>query len=243
MKKYDAQSIRNLCLASHGGVGKTSLMEALAFTSKGISRFGKVANGSSSFDTRADEKDRKMTISMHLGFCEWKEAKLNFLDTPGFLDLSADIKAALRVVEGAVVLVDAASGIQVGTEISLRYLNDAKLPRIFFVNGMDKENANYLQTLEQIKELFRNAVAPIQMPIGAGPGFKGLVDLVSLQAFEYKREGDGIGKKIEIPGELADQVKQLRVQLMETVAETDEALMNSYFEKGGFFLHGDDDYG
>ncbi len=232
MKKYDAQSIRNLCLASHGGVGKTSLMEALAFTSKGISRFGKVANGSSSFDTRADEKDRKMTISMHLGFCEWKEAKLNFLDTPGFLDLSADIKAALRVVEGAVVLVDAASGIQVGTEISLRYLNDAKLPRIFFVNGMDKENANYLQTLEQIKELFRNAVAPIQMPIGAGPGFKGLVDLVSLQAFEYKREGDGIGKKIEIPGELADQVKQLRVQLMETVAETDEALMNSYFEKG-----------
>lgn len=232
MKKYDAQSIRNVCLASHGGVGKTSLMEALCFTAKGTTRLGKVANGTSLFDSREDEKERHMTISMGVGFCEWKETKLNFLDPPGFLDLAADVKAAIRVVECAIVLVDAVSGIQVGTESALRLVNEGKLPHFFLINGLDKENAHFTQTLEAIKEIAGGGLAPLQLPIGAGAGFKGIVDLISQEAFEYKREIDGIGKKCAVPAELADQIRSLRVALMEAVAETDEVLLNAYFDKG-----------
>ncbi len=232
MKKYETQAIRNVCLLSHGGVGKTSLMEAVSFTSKGTSRLGKVANGSSIFDSRADEKERKMTISMAVGFCEWNNAKVNFLDTPGFLDLASDVRAALRVVESAIVLVDAASGIQVGTEISLRHLNEYKMPRLFLINGMDRENANFEKTFEAIQELYKNSLAPIQYPIGASGNFRGIVNLVTQEAFEYAREGNGLGKKIDVPAELAEPISQMRIKLMEAVAETDEALMNTYFDKG-----------
>jgi elongation factor G len=232
MKKYDAQSIRNVCLVSHGGVGKTSLMEALAYTTKGTPRLGKVANGSSIFDFREDEKERRMTISMAVGFCEWKNTKINCLDTPGFLDLLSDVMAATRVVESALVLVDASSGIQVGTECVLRCVNDAKLPRMFFVNGMDKDNASFTNTLAALKEEYGNSLAPIQVPVGAGSGFNGIVNLITKEAFQYPREGQGIGQKCEVPASLAETVDQLRLALMESVAETDEALMNNYFEKG-----------
>lgn len=193
---------------------------------------GKVANGSSTFDSRPDEKERKITITMHAGFCEWKENKINLLDTPGFLDLAGDIIASLQVVESAIVLVDASSGMQVGTEISLRHLGSCQMPHLFLINGMDKETANFIQVLDQLKEHFKSGIAPIQLPIGSGAQFRGIVDLVSKQAYEYKREGDGMGKKIEIPAELAEQVQSLRVALMESVAETDETLMNNYFDKG-----------
>ena len=232
MKKYDAQSIRNICLASHGGVGKTSLMEAFCYTTKGTNRLGKVANGTSIFDSRHDEKERKMTISMGVGFCEWKDTKLNLLDTPGFLDFMVDVRSAIRVSESAVILVDAVAGVQVGTECVLRYVNEGALPRFFVVNGMDKENTNFEQVVTGLKELCGNAVVPIQLPIGAGAQFKGVVDLISKEAYEYKREGDGLGKKIDVPAALADQVQAFRVTLMESAAETDEALMNAYFDKG-----------
>lgn len=232
MKKYDAQSIRNVCLVSHGGVGKTSLMEAACYTSKGTTRLGKTANGSSIFDHRADEKERKMTISMALGFCEWKDTKINLLDTPGFLDLVGDVKAALRVVESAVVLVDASSGIQVGTEIVWRHLNESKMPRFLFINALDKENANFDQTLASLHETFKGSIAPITIPLGKGPQFKGVIDLIHKEAYEYAREGNGIGNKVPIPADMAGAVDTARLALMESVAETDEELMNSYFEKG-----------
>ena len=138
MKKFETSQLRNVCLLSHGGVGKTSLMEAASFTSKGTSKLGKVGNGSSIFDWRPDELERKMTISMKLGCCEWKDVKINFLDTPGFLDLQGDAKAALRVVESAALLVSAQDGVQVGTEIMGRFIEELSLPHMFFINGMDK---------------------------------------------------------------------------------------------------------
>jgi elongation factor G len=236
MKKYEANSIRNTCLLSHGGVGKTSLLEAICFTSKGTSKLNKVANGTSIFDTRADEKDRKMTISMKLGFCEWNNAKINFLDTPGFLDLQGDAKAALRVVESAVILVSALDGVQVGTELMSRFAEEAKMPKLFFVNGMDKDNVDFEKTLANLKETYGTAVVPLAIPMGSGASFKGVIDLVNKEAFEYAREGSGMGKKVDIPAELADEVDSLRSALMESVAETDEALMNKYFEKGELSL-------
>lgn len=236
MKKYEAGSIRNVCLLSHGGVGKTSLLEAACFTSKGTAKLNKVNNGTSIFDSRQDEKDRKMTIAMKLGFCEWNNTKINFLDTPGFLDLQGDARAALRVVESAVILVSALDGVQVGTELVSRFVEEAKMPKLFFVNGMDKDNVDFEKTLVALKETYGTSVAPLVIPMGTGASFKGVVDLVNKEAFEYAREGNGIGKKVEIPSELSARVDALRSSLMDAVAETDEALMNKYFEKGELTL-------
>jgi elongation factor G len=232
MKKYQAASIRNICLLSHGGVGKTSLLEAACFTAKATTKLGKVANGTSTFDTRPDEKERKITISTHLGFCEWNDVKINFLDTPGFLDFLGDAKAALRVVESAVVLIDAQDGIQVGTELVSRLVDEVNMPHVFFVNSLDKENANFEKTLTALKETYGTSVAPFTIPIGKGPTFKGVVDLISREAYEYTREGTGIGSKTAIPADMSAMVDEMRQSLMESVAESDEALMNSYFENG-----------
>ena len=232
MKKYEAGQLRNVCLLSHGGVGKTSLMEALAYTSKGTGKLNKVNNGTSIFDSRPDEIERKMTISTKLGYCEWNDTKINLLDTPGFLDLQGEAKAALRVVESTIILVSAIDGVQVGTEILSRFADEQNVPKLFFVNGMDKENAAFTATLDSLKSTYGNSVAAIQLPIGAGSAFKGVVDLITKEAYEYAKEGNGIGKAISIPPDLADTVDSLRAALMESVAETDEDLMNAYFEHG-----------
>ncbi|MBN1130805.1 MAG: elongation factor G [Chitinispirillaceae bacterium] len=232
MKKYPAASIRNICLLSHGGVGKTSLLEALCFTAKATQKLGKISGGTSIFDTRPDERSRKMTISMHLGFCEWNSTKINVIDTPGFLDFLGDSKIALRVVESAVVLVDAQDGIQVGTELVSRYIGEAKVPRMFFVNSMDKENADFSKVIGALTETYGTSVAPLTIPIGKGPSFKGVIDLITREAFEYPREGSGAGSTIAIPSDMTKTVDELRRALMESIAESDEALMNSYFENG-----------
>jgi len=232
MLKYQAGSIRNICLLSHGGVGKTSLLEALSFTARSTSRLGKVAAGSSSFDSRADEKTHKMTISTHLGFCEWNDKKINIVDTPGFLDFLGEARAALKVVESAVVLVDAVGGIQVGTELVSKFVDDAKLPRLFYVNGLDKENADFENVLKLLKDSFGAGIAPLIIPIGSGSSFKGIIDLVKKEAWEYTKDGSGIGTKVAIPAASEKTVSVLRQALMESVAETDENLMNIYFENG-----------
>ncbi|NLD93426.1 MAG: elongation factor G [Fibrobacter sp.] len=232
MKKYQAGSIKNVCFVSHGGVGKTSLLEAVSFTSKSTSRLGKVAAGNSTFDSRADEKNHKMTISTHLGFCEWNDTKINILDTPGFLDFLGEAKAALRVVESTVILVDAVSGIQVGTELVSKYVEESGVPKLYYVNGCDKENADFVKVVQALKDNYGSGIAPIVVPIGSGTGFKGIVDLLKKEAWEYTRDGSGVGTKTTIPSSLEKDVATLRQALMETIAETDEALMNSYFEHG-----------
>jgi elongation factor G len=232
MKKYEASAIRNICLLSHGGVGKTSLMEALCYTAKATKKIGKVDNGSSIFDNRSDEKERKMTISMAVGSLEWKETKINLLDTPGFLDFQGDIRAALQVVESAAILVDAASGMQVGTEQVARLADEAKMPKFFILNGMDRENANFEKVYNALKEAFGPAVAALQMPIGAGVHFRGVIDIITKEAFEYQTDGEGLGKKIDIPADMVDLVETTRGEFMEAVAGSDEGLMNTFCEAG-----------
>jgi elongation factor G len=231
MKKYSAQSIRNICLLSHGGVGKTSLAEAMCFASGGTTKQGNTSIGTSIFDTRPDEKDRKVTISMTAGFAEWKDTKINFLDCPGFLDFLGDVRAAVRVTESAIVLVDATDGIQVGTEVNYRILGDSKLPHMFFINGMDKEMANFEKTLAALKETF-GSVAPIVIPLGTGAKFTGVIDIVSGEAWEYSRAGNGAGKKVPIPADLNDEITEIKAALMESVAESDEELMTKFFDAG-----------
>ncbi|MDR0307538.1 MAG: elongation factor G [Chitinispirillales bacterium] len=232
MKKYDASSIRNVCLISHGGVGKTTLLEAACFTAGATSKMGKVTAGSSNFDTRADEKERKMTITTHIGFCEWMGNKINFLDTPGFLDYLGEARSALKVTETAIVLIDAVDGIQVGTELVSRYVDEVEIDKLFFVNSMDKESADFDRILSIIRDTYGSSAAALTIPIGAGADFKGVIDLVAKEAFEYTREGNGSPKKIDVPADMKDKVETFRLALMESVAETDEELMNRYFENG-----------
>ncbi len=233
MKKYDASSIKNIALLSHGGVGKTSLLEAISFTAKATPKLGKVDDGSSHFDTRADEKERRMTISMSLSSVEWDNCKVNFLDTPGFLDLLGDARAACHVVETAAILVDANSGIQVGTELVSRLVKSENVPaKMFFINGMNKENADFDRVVEELKDAYGTSVAPLQIPIGSGASFKGVIDLITKSAYEYNAGGDGKGKKIDIPADLSDAVEIARAALMESIAESDETLMETYFEAG-----------
>lgn len=232
MKKYEPKAIHNVSLLSHGGVGKTTLAEAISYTAKATSKLGKVDNNTSVFDSRADEKARKMTISMAAGSVEWDGTKINFLDTPGFLDLLGDARLALSVTESAVILIDAASGIQVGTEQVMRLVEEEGAPRMFYLNGMDKENVDFNKLIDELKGAYGTSVAPIQIPMGTGAGFRGVVDLIEKVAHEYKADGTGTGKTIDIPPELSDQVEAMRGQLMETVAESDEDLMNKYFEEG-----------
>jgi elongation factor G len=232
MKKYSADQIRNITLVAHGGVGKTSLAEAMLYTAKSTAKPGSVDNGTSLFDSRADEKDRKMTISTAVGFCEWNNAKVNVIDTPGFLDFIGEMNASLRVSETAVILVDASDGIQVGTELGYRNVDAAGCARLFYVNAMDKENADFQKVTDALKESFGTSVAPLVIPVGAGQSFRGVVDLVTKEAFEYTPDSDGSPKKIDIPADVADTVESARLALMEAVAESDEELLNAFFENG-----------
>jgi len=232
LKKYNPDQIHNVCLVSHGGVGKTTLLEAICYTAGATKKQGKVVNGTSIFDSRADEKERQMTISIAVGACEWNNTKINCIDTPGFLDLQGDVRAATRVVETAVILVDAAAGIQVGTELVSRIVDECSLRKLFFINGMDKENVDFNRTLNSLKETYGTSVAPLQIPIGKGAGFKGVVDLIAKEAFEYTAEGNGKGKKIEIPADLTGEIESVRSALMDTIAETDEKLLEKYLETG-----------
>lgn len=229
MKNYTTEKIRNVALISHGGAGKTSLAEAMLFTSGAINRLGKVDAGTTTTDFDPEEIKRQITINTSLAPVEWGGVKINLLDTPGYFDFIGDVAGAMRVADAAVVVVSAISGVEVGTEKVWTYADENNLPRLVFVNRMDRENANFARVLAQLQEFFGPNVVPIQIPVGAEASFKGVVDIVKMKAFTFS----GDGKKIEegaIPAELADTVESYREKLMEAVAESDDDLLMKYLE-------------
>jgi elongation factor G len=231
MKNYGTAQIRNVALISHGGAGKTSLAEALLFTSKAIKRLGKIEAGNTTTDFDADEIKRQVTIGTALAPLEWNDAKINLLDTPGFFDFSGDVQAALRVVDSAVIVVCGVSGVEVGTEKVWNYADQYELPRLIFINKLNRENANFDATLAQLRQSFGSKVFPLQFPIGQEDNFKGVVDLVELKAIHYDGS-DGLScSEEEIPAELRDKAEELREQLIEAAAEADDELMEKYLEE------------
>ncbi|HHX75431.1 MAG TPA: elongation factor G [Firmicutes bacterium] len=229
MKNYTTEKIRNVALISHGGAGKTSLAEAMLFTSGAINRLGKVDAGTTTTDFDAEEIKRQITINTSLAPVEWNGVKINLLDTPGFFDFIGDVASALRVADAAVVVVSSTSGVEVGTEKVWTYAEENNLPRLVFVNRMDRENANYAKVLAQLQEFFGLNVVPVQLPIGAEASFRGVVDLVKMQALTFS----GDGRKVEageIPAELSAAVEEYREKLMEAVAESDDDLLMKYLE-------------
>lgn len=226
MKTYNIDKIRNVALVGHSNCGKTTLTEALLYVTKVTNRMGKVEDGNTVSDFDKEEKDRQVSIGTSIIPIEYENTKINFLDTPGYFDFVGEVYGALRVASGAVVVVDASSGIEVGTEKVWKYLEQRNLPRVIVLNKMDKENVKFDVLLEELREKFGKKVVPFALPIGEGESFKGYVDIVDRQG-RLIEEMDNV--KIEVPEELTDRVEELRSVLMESVAETDEVLLDKFF--------------
>jgi len=231
VKQYPADRIRNVSLFSHGGAGKTSLTEAMLFDTKATTRLGRVDEGNTVTDFDPDEIKRRISISTAVAPLEWRDTKINVLDAPGYADFLGEVKSALRVADAAIVLLDASAGVEVGTEQAWRLAEERGSPRILFVNKMDRENADFERTLESARAAFGKAIAPLQFPIGSEKGFRGIVDLLSEQAYTFHDNADGGFEAAPIPAELHEQCATFRRQLVEAIAEQDEELMLRYLEE------------
>lgn len=221
--------IRNLALIGHSGCGKTSLAEALLFGAGTTSRLGKVDDGSSILDFEPEEIKRKITISTAFHHYQWKKYAVYLADTPGDDNFLADTRAALHVADAAVVVVDAVDGVKVGTEKVWQTANHYALPRVIFINKLDRERADFEPVLKEIKDILEAPLVPLQIPIGREAGFKGVVDLVAMKAMVAS------GGKLEagpIPDDLKDQVEQYRGDLLNFAAESDDALIEKFLEEG-----------
>jgi elongation factor G len=232
MKVYDAPNIRNLAIVGHGGCGKTSLASALLFDAGAVNRLGRVDDGTTVTDFDADEIERKISLLAALAFAEWKKAKINLIDAPGYANFVSEARAALRVVESALVVVDAVAGIEVQTEKVWGYAEEGGLARLLVVNRMDRDNASFERALEGIHKAFGRAAVPLAVPIGEGKGFKGSVDLVSGKAQLYLDDASGKFQAAEVPAAQEETAKAWREKLVEMVAESNEELMEEFFEKG-----------
>jgi elongation factor G len=227
MKAYAAEKLRNMVLVGHGGSGKTSLAEAMLFTSGAITRLGKVDEGNTVTDFDPDEIRRKMSVNLSIAYCEWQNHKINILDTPGFADFTGEVKSGLHVADAAILVISAVAGVEVQTEIFWRQANQYTLPRLVFVNKMDRENADFEATVQSIKErLGSNAIA-VQIPIGSADKFRGFVDLITMKAFLF---ADGGLSEQEIPSELTSLASSYREKLIEAMAESDDSLLEEYLE-------------
>src|SRR5262249_2690809 len=227
MKVYTAEHIRNVALISHVGSGKTSLIDAALYDSGAATRQGKVDEGSSIGDHDPDELKRRMTLNAKVLPVEWKNTKINFIDTPGYADFVGEVKAALRVADAALVVVTAEKGVEVGTELTWQYADERRLPRMVLVNKLDRENTSFDQALESLRNQFGTKVVPLQVPIGEQTGFKGVVDLVKQKGYTF--EGSRV-QEVAVPDELADRIGSYREQLIESAVENDDELMEKFLE-------------
>ena len=227
MKVYRAEQIRNVALISHVGAGKTSLVDAALFDSGAVTRQGKVDEGSSISDYDPDELKRRMSLNAKVIPVEWKNAKINFIDTPGYADFVGEVKAGLRVADAALVVVTAEKGVEVGTELTWQYANERNLPRIVLVNKLDRENTSFDQALESLRAQFGVRVVPLQIPIGEQANFKGIVDLVSQKGYTF--EGNKV-QEVTIPADLQESINTYREQLIESAVESDDEIMEKFLE-------------
>lgn len=229
MANFEVSRIRNVAVIAHGGAGKTSLVEAMLFDSGMIDRLGSVQEGTTVTDYEPEEIDRKITITSSLAFCDWDKHRINVIDTPGFINFIEDTKGCLRVVDGAVVIVSAISGVKAETEKVWKYACEYEIPRIIFINKMDKESASFERALSELEKSFETEPIPLQIPIGSGDSFSGVIDIVKMKAYSSKA-----GKTIEddIPSDMKPRADEYRKKLIEKIAESDDALLEKYLEGG-----------
>ncbi|MEO5897866.1 MAG: elongation factor G [Vicinamibacterales bacterium] len=231
MKVYDAVSIRNVALVGHSGAGKTQLASAMLFDAGAVNRLGRVDDGTTVTDYDEEEIARKHTLSCSLAHAEWNKHKINIIDTPGMANFLSDARAALRVADAALVVVDAVAGAEVTTEKVWTSAEEFEVPRIVVLNRLDRERASLERSLDSLRGVFGRTVIPIQLPIGIEKQFKGVVDLVTLKAWTFAGEN---GKPTEgpLPADLESAAQSARDALIEMVAEVDDALMEQFFDAG-----------
>jgi len=232
MKVYDAASIRNVALVGHSGSGKTQLASAILSLSNMVNRFGKVDDGTTVTDYDEEEIARKHTLSAALAYAEWNKQKINLIDTPGIGNFLSDAHAGLQVADGALVVVDAVSGVMVQTEKVWSIGDDLKLPRLVVLNRLDRERASLERSLASLREACSRTVIPVQLPIGEERSFKGVVDLVTRKAYVFQTDESGKFSETAVPPAMEADVNAAREALIEMVAENDERLMEKFFEAG-----------
>jgi len=232
MKVFDAANIRNVALVGHSGAGKTQLTAALLYDAGATPRLGKVDDGTTVTDYDEEAIARKHTLSSSLAWFEFNKHKVNLVDTPGMGNFLSDARAALRVVEAALVVVDGVSGVQVATEQMWESADALNLPRLLVVNRLDRERSSFARTIESLREGLSRSVVAVQWPIGEEGDFSAIVDLVAMTAWTFAEDGRGTATKSPIPDAVEADVAAARAVLIEAVAETDEALMERFFESG-----------
>ena len=225
MASYTTEQLRNVVLIGHSSSGKTTLAEALLFDTGASSRRGRVEDGSTVSDWDDEAIRRRISVGTSVVPCEWQGHKVNILDTPGFIDFVGETKGAVAVADSALVLVDSVAGVEVGTELGWGYLDERSLPRAIFVNKMDRDNAHFPQALSNVRSAFGGTIVPVQLPIGAGGEFRGVVDLIAMKAYLGEAATGG-----DIPADLADAVEEARTQLVEAAAEGDDTLIMKYLD-------------
>src|SRR6185312_9940303 len=233
MTEFKGSEIRNIAVVGHGASGKTSLVDALAFVSGASKRHGAVKDGTSLTDTAPEEIERGYSINLGVAFAEWQGTKINIIDTPGFLDFQGDSVAGLAAADGALCVVSASSGVEVGTERMFREAVKRRDPVLFVVSMMDKEHADFDRIYQQIKTRLTAKVIPVEVPIGEAHQFHGVINLFTKRAHQFKRGvKTGEFEETEIPPEAQAQFDRYYNELIESISATDDSLLERYLEGG-----------
>jgi elongation factor G len=232
MKEYTQDALRNIALIGHGGSGKTSLAEAMLFTTGATTRLGRTQEGNTVSDYHPDEIERQISINTSLMHCEWRGAKLNILDTPGYTDFTGEVKCALRVADTAVLFLKAVEGIEVGAEIVWKYTKEFHNGVVVLINKLDNENSDFDKVVASARERLSHDVIPVQLPVKQGLAFESIVDVLRMKVLQYAKDGKGKYTEQEIPADLSAKAKEMREHLLEQIAETNEELLNKFLDQG-----------
>jgi elongation factor G len=230
VKSYSTENIRNIVLVGHGGAGKTSVAEALLYRAGATTRMGKTTEGNTVTDFDEEEIRRGISTSTALAPIEWDGCKINVLDAPGYADFIGEMRAAMRVADLAVFVVSGVEGLEVQTQVAWNYADELGLPRIVFVNKLDRENSQFRTTLEQLRDAFGKSVAPIELPLGREHDFRGLISVIDADAFEY--DDKGTSKEVDVPEDRKARLEEVRSDLLDSIAESDDDLLERYLEGG-----------
>ena len=233
MKEYSSSDIRNFAIVGHGASGKTSLAEAMLKVGGEINRLGTIDDGSTTSDYHPAEKTRQISIHATPLHMEWMDKKFNMIDTPGYSDFIGEALGSLGVVDLAVISIHAVNGIEVCTESMWEKASKLGIPKILVVNGLDREHTKFDEILSAAKKRFGNNVFPMQLPVNAGPGYNKNVDVLRTELITYQLDGSGKMTESELPDDLKEKVKSLHEELIEFVAESDDSLLEKFFDQGG----------
>jgi elongation factor G len=232
MPSTDVKEIRNIAILSHGAAGKTSLADSILYAARAVDVQGSVDTDSSVFMHEPEEIARKITITSAVGFADWKGVRINIIDTPGYINFLEETRGTLRAADGAVLIISAISGVKAETEKIYRFACDYEIPRLAFVSKLDKERADFFRAVGDMEKSFCKNAVVLQLPIGLEDKFSGVIDLIKMKALLFAQDGSGTIEEKDIPADMQDQAAAYRKKLVEQVAETDDALLEKYLDKG-----------